>query len=240
VLVSEDEAGLYRVKAELEQQNEVCRVHILPVDLFDISGAHRIHQYCITAQLQVDVLINCAGMYVNADEERAHILAVEQIIQLHVLAISQLCFLLGVPMVQRGNGYILNMASITALFHDPASILYGSTKCYIRALSRALHADWKDKGVRVCCLMPGSIRTPFFQRNRVFVPGLLIQFALDPFACAQLGLKALFKGKASKIPGWFGKIQAFIFRLLTNRIFYRFTRTLYYSLKSKNDQKKQN
>jgi short-subunit dehydrogenase len=175
----------------------------------------------------VEVLVNAAGDYLVAPRELEEPQAVASTVTLHVVTPTRLCLLFGRDMIQRGRGFILNVASISALFPDPASMTYGSAKAYLRHFSTVLHCDWKPRGVRVTCVLPGGVRTRLFEESGVFVPPFVRRHLLSPEACAEISLRALFAGRREVIPGGSGKLQALLFRLIVRPETYPVIKRLY-------------
>ena len=230
VLVSENAAELNRVRLSIKQYHPV-KIEIIPADLTMQDSADKVYKTCSEKNIRVDVLVNCAGIYANTEIEIKDPRRAEDLLNIHVISLTKLCFLFGRDMIVRRAGFILNVASITAFFTDPASLTYGPSKNYIYSFSRALHCDWKEHNVKVTCALPGGIATNFFQTNEVFIPGILRKILLTPERCAAICLNALFKGKRYVIPGIAGKLQALGFWIIARPIFYRFVRRIYFSLK---------
>ncbi len=234
VMVSENLKELQRVKAEIGSRHD-CSVTILHEDLFDPASADRIFEFCTKKKIPVDVLINCAGIYLNIDREMKDIHSVENIINLHVLSLTKLCFLFCRPMMERKHGCILNVSSINSEFPDPASLTYGPTKRYILSFTESLHCELKEHNINVTCLTPGGIRTNFFAANNVFIPPLIRHTLLSSDSCARKSLDALFRGKARITPGITGKMQSLLLRLITRPSTYPLIKKSYFSMKIKSN-----
>ena len=226
LLVSEDARALDRVRNRLAAAYPAS-VRARVEDLSRPEAAGGLHTYCRREGLEVDVLANAAGDYLVAARELAEPAAVAASLNLHVLTPSRLCLLFGAEMIRRRRGYILNVSSISALFPDPASMTYGSAKAYLRHLSTVLHCDWKPRGVVVTCVLPGGVRTNLFQASGVYVPSLVRRHLLTPEACAELSLRALFRGRREIVPGTSGKLQALLFRLIVRPSTYGAIKKLY-------------
>jgi short-subunit dehydrogenase len=196
-------------------------------DLSRPGAAQAVARHCLERRLAVEVLVNAAGDYLIASRELQEPDAVASTLTLHVVNPAQLCLLLGAEMLQRGRGFVLNVASISALFPDPASFTYGSAKAYLRHFSSVLHCDWKPQGVTVTCVLPGGVRTRLFDNSGVFVPGFVRRHLLSPDDCARLSLRALFRGRRELIPGASGKFQAGLFRLIVRPLTYSLIKRLY-------------
>ena len=233
VLVSENGPELARVQRDIESV-AACSVTTIVMDLFKPDGPDRIFDHCRRNGLQVDILINCAGIFVNVDREMSELAPVENIINLHVLAVTKLCFLFGRSMIPRKMGYILNISSIAADFADPASLTYGPTKRYVLSLSEALHCEWKEHNINVTCITPGGIKTNFFSANKVFIPGIIRRTLISADRCAEIGLNALFRGTFRVTPGITGKIQSILLRIFSRPLTYGLIKKIYFSMKNNN------
>jgi short-subunit dehydrogenase len=82
-------------------------------------------------------------------------------------------------MMARRRGGVLNVASLVGMTPMPYLALYGATKSYLVALSRAVASEAAGAGVTVSVLLPGPVDTGFFARNlhadaerTGFLPGL--------------------------------------------------------------------
>jgi len=67
-------------------------------------------------------------------------------------------------MVERGRGSILNVASVAGLVGLRNRAAYCASKGAVIALTRALAVDHVAAGLRVNCVCPGTIDTPWVRR----------------------------------------------------------------------------
>jgi short-subunit dehydrogenase len=232
LLVSENAKELNRVRQEIKKGFH-CSVTGVVMNLFAPDSAGRLFDLCRRRGQRVDILANCAGIYLNIDREMREVECIDDILNLHIFSLTKLCFLFGRTMIKQKLGYILNVSSIAAGFPDPASLTYGPTKRYVRSLSEALHCEWKPHNVRVTCLTPGSINTNFFKANGVFVPPIIRSTMISPEKCAEIGLNAMFKGKRRITPGISGKLQAVLLRAISRPATYEIIKKSYFSMKQK-------
>ena len=77
-------------------------------------------------------------------------------------------------MIERGGGVIVNVASAGSLVAIPTRAAYCASKGAVLALTRAMAIDHVEQGIRVNCVCPGSIDTPWVER--------LVEAADDPEA----------------------------------------------------------
>jgi len=115
----------------------------------------------------VDVLFNGAG-YVHAgtvldctEEEWAFAFDLNVRSQYRTIK----AFLPG--MLARGTGSIINMASVAGSIKGaPNRFVYGSTKAAVIGLTKAVAADFINKGVRCNAICPGTVESPSL-RDRI-------------------------------------------------------------------------
>jgi NAD(P)-dependent dehydrogenase (short-subunit alcohol dehydrogenase family) len=85
------------------------------------------------------------------------------------------CFLAakyGVPLMrENGGGSIVNVSSIAGLRGGPGQTAYSASKGAIVAFSRALAVELAADGIRVNCLCPGWVDTPFNEPAIAFMGG---------------------------------------------------------------------
>ncbi|MDJ0925452.1 MAG: SDR family oxidoreductase [Acidimicrobiia bacterium] len=109
----------------------------------------------------IDVLFNCAG-YVHsgnalecAPEEWDEAMAVN----VKSMYLMVRAFLPG--MIERGSGSIVNMASvISSISGVPNRFVYGTSKAAVIGLTKAIAADFAERGVRCNAIAPGTVQTP--------------------------------------------------------------------------------
>jgi short-subunit dehydrogenase len=232
LLASENGPELERVRREIAAAFAV-EVRILVEDLASPRAAERLHARCWELGWPVEVLINCAGIFLNLERELAEPASVERLLALHVQTPTRLCLRFGGQMIQRRRGFILNVASISALFPDPSSLTYGPSKRYLLALSESLRLSWWEYGVRVCCLVPGGIRTSFFAHNDIYLPGMVAEHLYPVEKCARKALRALFRGRGRVTPGLGAHLNVLLFRFLLTPAFYGWAKRLYFRLRSR-------
>lgn len=151
-----------------------------------------------TAGTDVDILINNAGVssvaaFADLPPER-----IDEQIRLNILALTQLSRHYLTPMIERGHGRILNVASIAAFHPFPELSVYAASKAYVLSLSESLSEECRGSGVSVTCLCPGNMTTEGQSPDtHLTVPRFL---QLDPEAVAETGIESLMDGEAICVP----------------------------------------
>lgn len=206
VAVSNQPELLATLKAELSRDFS-AQVFIIEADLARHDAAVHVFDICQQNRLEVQVLVNNAGVLLYGEAVELEIRNVEDLLQLHMVTPALLCRLFGAQMAERGEGYILNVSSISAAMPYPYISCYGPSKAFLRSFSRALRTELKPRGVGVSCLLPGATATALYDPKVVNVPlALRLGVMKKPESVAKAGLRGLFAGKAEVIPGFFNKI----------------------------------
>ena len=113
LIVSNDAEGIANSAAEIRKQYGV-RITPLYRDLSAENAAEDLYRYCEDEQLDVEVLVNNAGVFFFDDLARVDSRRIELMLRLHVRTTTLLCHYFGRSMQARGRGYILNMSSMPA------------------------------------------------------------------------------------------------------------------------------
>ncbi|MCK4854110.1 MAG: SDR family NAD(P)-dependent oxidoreductase, partial [Bacteroidales bacterium] len=114
IAVSNQPAELEELKKKLEQ---ACPVSVVTVnmDLAEDKAAKSLFDYCEEHRFQVDILVNNAGMLVYGEVLTVEYSQAQSILNLHMTTPALLCRLFGEKMKKNGQGYILNVSSISAV-----------------------------------------------------------------------------------------------------------------------------
>lgn len=198
-------------KAILLRQEYNVKVISLVQNLGVQEAAKELYEYCQTNGVEVEVLINNAGVYHDRDFLDDTEGFNQLIFNLHMHTPAMLMYYFGQEMVKRGKGYILNMCSITADIAVQRLGSYGATKAFLQNFTRSLHIELKNKGVYVTNVTPGAINTGLYNiRPWLTKMGLMMGYIVEPDYLARRGVKAMMKGRAKvSIPGGWNTILLF-------------------------------
>ena len=194
-------------------------ISTLMMDLAQMDAAQQVYDYCHAQDMEIEVLINNAGMfYFGAIIDKPQKLS-DTMIRLHVNTPADLCLLFGQEMKAKGHGYILNAASIVAFMSFPTIAVYESTKSFLYKFSLALHSELSHHGVKVCCVCPGAVDTDLYNLSLNLRKWLCrLGVMLKPHQIAKRGIRALFHGRKRKIPGIINYFFIFCAKLLPDCI----------------------
>ena len=213
ILIARDKARLEQLADELRGETGV-RVEVLPQDLSIPGAARTIIDQLAQRALTVDILVNNAGFDVYGNFCETDWTKELQMIQVNLIALTELTKLLLPGMQKRRKGRILNLGSTGSFIPTPLNAVYSATKAYILNFSAALAEELRGSGVTVTTLCPGATRTEFQQRAGITNIALLKFGAMDAEAVAEVGYRAVMSGRRVAIPGLYNKLQVFLSRFL--------------------------
>jgi uncharacterized protein len=177
----------------------LCRVNVVPLDLARRKGPRRLLDALDDAELEIDVLVNNAGVAASGQFQEMPARAVRTMLRLNMEALTELTWALVPGMIERGYGRILNVASVSAFHAVPGLSLYSASKAYVLALTEGLAEDLRGTGVTATALCPGLTRTGMVDD---IAPAALPDVLLaDPRDVAREGYRACMAGEAVRVPG---------------------------------------
>jgi short-subunit dehydrogenase len=216
VLVARREQRLNELRDGLRQQYPNLTVHIRKTDLADLAQLRELMAWVDYEKIDVDLLINNAGLgdlgaFATSDPIRN-----EQIMFVNMVALTSLTRHFLPQMIARRRGGILNVSSSAGFLPIPGFAIYAATKAYVTSFSEALRAELRGTGVSVCTLCPGPVHTEFqeiakrpggkLESGPEFVHVRVEQVVRD-------ALGALEADRALVIPGFAMKLGMFLVRI---------------------------
>lgn len=212
VLVARSAERLGEVADELEEQYHV-RAFPCPCDLSDTDGAASVVKAVDALDVQVDALVNNAGFAYDAPFAGSDAARQRDLVQVDVVALMELSHEFGSRMAARGEGRILNVASIAGFMPGPYMATYYASKAFVQSFTQALHVELKWRGVHVTALCPGPVRTSFWKAADAEHVALTFLMA-RPQRVARAGYRALAWNKTLCFPGLLAKAAVFVTRLV--------------------------
>jgi short-subunit dehydrogenase len=150
----------------------------------------------------VDVLINNAGFGTLGTLVRADPGAQAAMIQIHCATPLRLAQAVLPGMIARGDGLVVNVASVAAFVTGPGNATYSGTKAFLRLATDGLSAELAGTGVRVQALCPGFTRTEFHDRMGFAPTNIPRPLWMTPDAVVDASLRAADRGgPVTVIPG---------------------------------------
>jgi short-subunit dehydrogenase len=161
VLVARRKQKLNELRDELMLQNPNLSVHTHRTDLANPSELEELITWLEREKIDVDLLINNAGLGDLGPFATSDLIRNEQIMLVNMVALTSLTRRLLPEMIARKRGAILNVSSSAGFLPIPGFAIYAATKAYVTSFSEALRAELRGTGVSVCALCPGPVHTEF-------------------------------------------------------------------------------
>lgn len=197
LIVSNEEAirtCAEEIKAESQESIEVVP---LVMDLGQQSSARELYDYAHAHEMEIEVLVNNAGVYHDRDILDDSEGFTQLILNLHVFTPAMLCYLFGKDMRERRKGYILNVCSVTSKMAAQRLGTYGSTKAFLNNFTRSLHIELRKYGVHVTNVSPGAVDTGLYSIKPWMTKlGKCLGIIVSPQTLVRRALRALFHGRS--------------------------------------------
>ena len=205
IIAARNETKLEAIKGEFQKEYEIS-VETIQVDLSVDKAWEKIIRTVEEKKLIVDNLINNAGVgsfgYFHESEDGFE----EKLININVIALTNLTKYFLKKMIERRNGGILNIASTAAFIGGPKMAMYYSSKAYVLSLTEALHDEVKEFGIRVSCLCPGPVKTSFQEKAGIKKSENAKKYLMRASKVAEDAYVEFSKGRAIIIPGYKNKL----------------------------------
>lgn len=199
LLVARSEDKLITLCNELGRSNSV-RAQYVALDLSKPESPARLFEEAEKRGLTIDLLINNAGFGSMGEFTKLDLARELNMIDLNVKALVELTHRFLIPMVERKQGAIINVASTAGFQPVPFMATYAATKAFVLSFSEALWEENRPYGIKVMALCPGVTDTNFFEAARGQKPPARV--AQTPEDVVDAALRGLSRGKSHVISGW--------------------------------------
>ena len=206
VLVARNQSRLSILAQELANRHQV-KTKVLSKDLSMPEAAPQIFDELQRDLVEVSILVNNAGFGLRGAFADGPVGSFAEMVQVNIGALVELTGLFVPPMLKRGRGRILNLASTAAFEPGPLMAVYYASKAFVFSFSYALAEELSSSGITVTALCPGPTKTEF--QNRAGTnqsPRWADRWMMDAETVAKMGFDGLMAGKRVVIPGAINKL----------------------------------
>lgn len=142
-----------RMVAELGRDVRVVDLDLADHDAVAAVGAQ------LAAGPQIDVLVNNAGIIERHDTVDVTPASWQRVVDTNLTGLFLLTQQLGRPMVERGSGKVVSIASLLSFQGGVRVASYAASKHAVAGLTKALANEWGPHGVQVNAIAPGYMAT---------------------------------------------------------------------------------
>ena len=155
---------------------------------------------------EIDVLVNNAGLGAVGRFDQMDPQRIGDMLQVNVVALTELTRLLLPGMVARRRGKVLLVASTASFQPGPRMAVYFATKAYVLSFGEALAYELRGTGVTVTTLCPGATATNFFKTAGA--NDIALRPAMSAAEVARIGYRALKAGRRVAVTGMLNRVLA--------------------------------
>lgn len=193
------------------------RYAVYGADVADVDSIVAAGHACLAQQGVPDVVIANAGISVGVDSAlREDIDVIACTFATNNVGLAATFHPFITPMVQRGCGALVGIASAAGIRGLPGHGAYCASKAAVISYCESLRGELRASGVKVVTICPGYVDTPLTQGNRYAMP-----FRLQPQDFAERAFHAIQAGASYRVIPWQMGVVTKLLRLLPNPLFDR-------------------
>jgi 3-oxoacyl-[acyl-carrier protein] reductase len=136
-----------------------------PCDVSDEGAVETFASFVRERLGPVDVLVNNAGLARFGPAWELPVEAFDETMAVNVRGTYLMTRAFLPDMLTRGDGHIVNIASLAGRNPVPGGAAYAAAKHALLGFSKSLFGEVRKQGVRVTAICPGSVVTPFFEKS---------------------------------------------------------------------------
>lgn len=200
VLVARSRDKLESIKGFYSKKYGIDIV-LIDKDLSRTGAAREVFDEVKKMGIRIENLVNnagigCYGLFHEQDMDDT-----TNLLNLNIIALTELTRLTLPEMVSEGRGMVLNIASTAAFQPGPLMASYYASKAYVLSLSEALSHELEGTGVTVTALCPGPTTTDFQRKAKVSRTNVANRFKMSAAAVAEEGYRGMLMGKSIVVTG---------------------------------------
>jgi len=206
------------IQAWAEQERlEPDRYAVYAADVADTDSIVAAGRRCLAQQGVPQVVIANAGISIGVDTAvREDLDVIARTYATNNVGLAATFHPFIEPMVARGSGALVGIASVGGIRGMPGHGAYCASKAAVISYCESLRGELRPTGVKVVTICPGYVDTPLTRRNRYAMP-----FLLQPADFADRACRAIARGSSYCVIPWQMGVVAAVLRLLPNGLFDR-------------------
>ncbi|KJV50150.1 AraC family transcriptional regulator [Pantoea sp. BL1] len=198
ILVARDASRLNQLAQSLREAHGVD-VRVLAADLTQTDDLANVARE-LRDNHDITMLVNNAGMVVEGEFTDADIQPIQTMLSLNIIALTELAHSAAQAFRARGQGTIVNIASVVALVHEVMNGAYNASKAYVLSLTRNMDRELAGSGVVLQAVLPGFTRTEIFDRAGKSINDIPAEKMMEVEDLVAAALSGLDAGELITIP----------------------------------------
>jgi short-subunit dehydrogenase len=166
------------------------RALALPLDITEAPALAKAAAGIARAWGGIDLVVVMAGEYKPMRAWELDVAAARSMVEVNLVGPYNVLAAVLPGLLAQGSGTIALVSSVAGYRGLPKSLVYGPTKAAVINLAETLYLDLQPKGIGVCVVNPGFVRTPMTAQNDFRMPALI-----EPAQAADEIVKGLEKGE---------------------------------------------
>lgn len=199
VLVARNQERLGEIREELKSTFDIEIITIVK-DLSIVGSAKELYEEVKTQNIDIQYLFNNAGFGLRGEFWELPWDRQLQMINLNMIALSELTYLFLPDFIARNSGKILNTSSVASLVPGPLQAVYYASKAFVTSLSNALSEELRNTSITVTALLPGATDTGFAKTANMDKTKGFAKM-VTPQSVAKDGYDAMIRGDLEVITG---------------------------------------
>ena len=193
------------------------RFQVYGADVSEIDSIVGATEQCLQQQGVPDVVVANAGISIGMDTAiRADLDVMARTFATNNTGMAATFHAFITPMVRRGSGQLVGVASAAGIRGLPGHGAYCASKAAVIGYCESLRGELRPSGVKVVTICPGYIDTPLTQKNRYGMP-----FLMPAEAFADKAFDAIEAGTSYRVIPWQMGWVTKLLRVLPNAVFDR-------------------
>ncbi len=189
-------------------------INCLALDLTSEVASRILFKEAMRVFGKVHVLINSAGMSPYQEFHEMNYDHIRQILSLHILSLTELCYLFMPHMLAHGEpSHVVNVGSVGGYAPLPKFSVYTGSKHYVRAFTNLLYHEYCRSNIQVSALHPGGTLTEFQVLAGQRLKKIAVKSIMTPEQVAEKAYPAILKGKRVIVPGAMNKLAVLMGKL---------------------------
>lgn len=215
LLVARSLPELVAIKDDLVEKYKVD-VDCIQLDLTDAKAGFFLKEYIESNDLNINCLINNAGVGLYGEFYRSDIKSQRQLIQLNIAAIVDITYHVLPHLMKQPESFIMNVSSLSAFHAMPQMSAFAASKAFVKSFSDGLRQELKDDDIRVTVLCPGPVASNFTEIAGLekYDENSMRWMQLTPEKVASSAVSGMLNGKRKVIPGVINKVGFYLITLL--------------------------